>query len=83
MNSNYACLTLTELKRERQREYWRRWKERHAMKEQTKNGWKARFARSPRGWYWKAQQKTNGAVLENGFFQTLRKAKQDFSDAVE
>ena len=72
-----------EVRRERQREYWRRWKERHAIKAFSKFGWDVNFKHQTQGWHWMATRQTNGAVLENGYFATLGKAKLDFYEAVE
>lgn len=69
--------------RKRQREYWRRWKEKHAPKSISHLGWHADFTRAWNGWYWKARKDTNGAVLENGPFESITKAKQDFLEAIE
>ena len=69
--------------RERQREYWRRWKERNTPKHISKLGWQADFERNLWGWHWKATHSKNGAVLENGPFESIAKAKQDFLEAIE
>ncbi len=82
--TDYALLQkLPEAKRERAREYWRRWKERNAPKSITKFGWHADFKRELPGWNWKARKETNGAVLTNGPFETFGKAKMDFLQAVQ
>lgn len=83
--NNYGKLpTLSaEVKRERAREYWRRWKERHAIKSFSKYGWDVDFKHQMQGWQWMATKQTNGAVLESEYFATLGKAKQDFYEAVE
>ena len=84
MNKDYKCspkLSAVELK-QRQREYWRRWKERNAPKTMDYAGWHADFTRVWNGWKWNARQKQNGAQLENGPFESLGKAKQDFMEAI-
>lgn len=84
MTTNYEHLPKlsAEELRKRQREYWRRWKERHAPKSITYLDWRADFTRGWAGWNWKAKRETNGAELENGPFETLTKAKQDFYEAI-
>lgn len=84
MNKDYKCLpklSADQLK-QRQREYWRRWKERNAPKTMDYVGWHADFTRVWNGWKWTARQTTNGAELENGPFESLGKAKQDFMEAI-
>lgn len=85
MNKHYEHLPKlsAEELRKRQREYWRRWKEKHAPKTINRNGWKADFTRGWNGWYWKARKESNGAALENGPFESLGKAKMDFLEAIE
>ena len=71
-----------ETRRERQRQYWRRWKERHAVKAFSKFGWDVNFKHHAPGWQWTATRQTNGAVLESEYFTTLGQAKLDFYEAV-
>lgn len=63
--------------------YWRRWKERNTAKSITKFGWHADFIRTAPGWNWKARKELNGAVLTNGPFDTIGKARMDFYEAVQ
>ena len=82
---NYTNLpTLSaEVKRERAREYWRRWKERNAPRMLHKYGWTVNFKHHALGWQWMATKQTNGATLENGYFRTPGLARADFYKAVE
>lgn len=73
---------LAEKKHERQLEYWRRWKDRQAPKKLVKFGWTAVFEKCAGGWAWKAKKAANGAVLQNGPFASVSKAKKDFYKAV-
>ena len=85
MNSNYKELAKLSaaVKRERAREYWRRWKERNAPRVLRKYGWTANFTHCADGWQWMATKQTNGATLENGYFRTPGLARADFYKAVE
>lgn len=72
-----------EAKRERAREYWRRWKLKHAKRDFVKFGWNVHIIHHTRGWQWIATKQTNGAVLENGYFTTPGLARADFYKATE
>ena len=85
MNNDYkpsAKLSAEEM-RKRQREYWRRWKERNSPKTVEQYGWNARFKKDLQGWGWTARNERTGAILENGYFNTLSMAKLDFFEAIK
>lgn len=84
MNDYKRCRKLSpEQMCQRQREYWRRWKERHAPKTVECLGWTADFKKELKGWGWTAKNQTTGAMLSNGPFESIAKAKMDFLEAVE